>query len=60
MPKALTISGMTIAVLLLLLFGLDLAAGIPFSKASVTMDICFIVSAIILAYMSWSTYREQR
>ncbi len=59
MPKALTISGMTVAVLIILLFGFDLAFGQPFSKASIAMDIIFLICAAVLAYMSWSTYREQ-
>lgn len=59
MPRVLTIVGMSVAGLLLLLFGLDLAIGIPFSKASVMMDLMFLVSAGMLGYMSWTTYREQ-
>lgn len=59
MPKALTISGMVVAGLLLLMFAADLAIGIPFSQASVAMDIIFLVCAVVLGYMSWSTYREQ-
>lgn len=58
MPKALTISGMVVAGLLLLIFALDLALGIPFKKASMWMDIGFIICAMALAYLSWSTYRE--
>lgn len=58
MPKALSISGMVVAALLLLLFGLDLALKFPFGGASMSMDIGFVVCAVILAYMSWSTYRE--
>lgn len=59
MPKALTIFGMTVAALVVLLFGFDLALGLPFGKASLTMDIIFLICAFMLAYMSWSTYREQ-
>jgi hypothetical protein len=59
MPKALTISGMVVAVLLFFVFGLDLALRIPFDKASVSMDIVFLLCAALLGYMSWSTYREQ-
>jgi hypothetical protein len=58
MPKALSISGMVVAALLLLLFGLDLALKFPFSGVSPPMDIGFLVCSLILAYMSWSTYRE--
>ena len=60
MPKALTISGMIVAVLLLLLFGLDLALKFPFDRASVTMDIIFVVCALILGYLSWTVLKEQR
>ncbi len=59
MPKALCISGIVVAALLLLVFGLDLAIGIPFNKANTTMDIGFIVCSGILGYLSWSTFREQ-
>lgn len=58
MPKILTIAGMVVAGLLLLLFGLDLALGIPFSKASLLLDIGFALAAALLAYLSWSSYRE--
>ena len=58
MPKALTISGLVVSFLLLLLFGLDLALGIPFNKAVPAMDIGFVVSSLILAYLSWSAYRD--
>jgi len=60
MPKALSISGIIVAALLLLLFGLDLAIGLPFNKASKAMDISFLICAIVLAYMSWTTFREQK
>jgi len=59
MPKALCISGMVVAGLLLLFFGLDLAAGVPFGGASTMMDLGFVVCAAILGYLSWATYREQ-
>lgn len=58
MPKALSITGMVVAVLLLLIFGLDLGLGFPFKGSSSTMDIGFLICSAILAYMSWSTYRE--
>jgi len=58
MPKILSISGMVVAGVLLLLFGLDLALGQPFQKVDTTMDIMFVVSSLMLAYLSWSTFRE--
>jgi hypothetical protein len=59
MPKVLTIAGMVVAALLLFMFGLDLALGFPFQKASMLMDVLFVICAAMLGYMSWSTYREQ-
>lgn len=58
MPKALCITGTVIAVLLLLIFGIDIAVGFPFKGVSPMMDIGMIVAAIFLGYMSWSTLRE--
>jgi len=62
MPKALCIFGTVIAVLLLLVFALDLTIGIPFGgpKVSMLMDIGFIVCSIALGYISWMTLREQK
>ncbi len=59
MPRVLTISGMVIAGLLILVFGLDLAVKLPFGRASTAMDIAFLVGGALLAYLGWSTYREQ-
>ncbi len=65
MPKALCYSGLVIAALLLLLFGLDLAtammlgSGFPFRGVNKTMDIGFIVCSAVLGYLSWTTLREQ-
>ncbi len=59
MPKALTISGMVVTVLIVIVFGLDLAVGFPFYSASTLMDVMFLICASILGYMSWSTFREQ-
>ena len=49
---------MLIAALLLILFALDLALGFPFSRASTTMDILFVVSALGLGFLSWSTMKD--
>jgi len=46
-------------VLVLLVFGLDLALGIPFRKASMVMDIGFVLCGIGLGYLSWMTIRQQ-
>ena len=62
MPKALCLTGMVIAILVFAIFLLDLVlpAGMAFfSKASITLDIIFVVCALVLGYLSWSTLREQ-
>ncbi|HUT11997.1 MAG TPA: hypothetical protein VMY42_15965 [Thermoguttaceae bacterium] len=60
MPKALCIAGIVIAALVFLIFGLDLAIGLPpFNKASMMMDAAFVVCGAILGYLSWTTLREQ-
>ncbi len=58
MAKVMTFGGMAVAGLSLLLFGADLALGIPFSRANSLMDIGFIISAGILGYLSWSAFRD--
>ena len=58
MPKALAILGMVVSIFTFLVFALDLGMGIPFDGASTVMDIGFIICGAVLAYLSWSTYRE--
>jgi hypothetical protein len=60
MPKALCLVGMVVAVLLLLVFGLDLAIQFPFRRASMAMDIGGVISSLILGYVSWTTLKEQK
>jgi hypothetical protein len=59
MAKVLCIAGAVIAVLLVLVFGLDLALKIPFRRTSVLMDIGFLVCAALLGFISWTTLKEQ-
>ncbi len=59
MPKALCISGIVISVLLLIVFILDLAVKFPFGGTSTMMDVSFIICAVVLGYLSWTTFREQ-
>lgn len=58
MPKILCIIGMAIAVLVFLIFLVDIAAGFPFSRRSIPMDVTFIIVSGLLAWMSWITYKE--
>jgi len=60
MAKALTISGMVVAALIFLLFGIDLAAGIPFGTEGKAMHIGALVASAILGYVSYTTFREQK
>jgi TRAP-type C4-dicarboxylate transport system permease small subunit len=63
MPKALCIVGMVIAALLALLFGVDLFLkfrGAPLIRGtSMVLNAGFILCAAALAYLAWSTFREQ-
>ena len=62
MPKALCMTGIVIAILILVICLLDLFAPVsiaPLRKASPLMDIVFSVCAVALAYISWETRREQ-
>jgi hypothetical protein len=58
MAKAFSVFGMVVAIILLLVFGLDLALKMPFGRASWIADVGFILCSLMLGYMSWSTYRE--
>jgi hypothetical protein len=60
MPKALCLVGTVVAVLLLLVFGFDLAIGFPFRRVSLPMDIGFLLCSLALGYASWTTLKEQR
>jgi len=59
MPKALCLTGMVIAIVVFLLFLLDLIIQIPFQRASTMLDIVFVVCAALLGFISWTTLREQ-
>ena len=52
MPKALCMSGLVVAGLVIILFAADLAAGIPFRRASAMMDIALLASAALLGLLS--------
>ncbi len=60
MEKGLTIAAMASAVVIFLLFLSDLVIAIPFRRASLGMDIAFVIASIGLAYISWNTFRDLR
>jgi len=59
MPKALCMTGIAVAILIILLFAVDLAVALPFKRASIIMDVSLLVSAALLGLISWMTLREQ-
>lgn len=67
MPKALCLIGLVLAFLVFLIFALDLILGLsgmvaqaPLRYASLPVDIIFMVGAGALAWIAWSTFREQK
>jgi hypothetical protein len=62
MAKAMSIAGMVVAGLIALVFIADLIPGvnIPFGGVNMTADIGFVVSSLILAYLSWNAFRDSR
>ena len=58
MAKAMSIAGMIVAGLVGVMFAVDPILGFPFGGASLTMDVGIVAAAAILAYLSWSTFRE--
>ena len=58
MPKALLIFGTSVAALLLGTFGLNMVFGFPFKDVSFLANAAFVVCALILGYLSWSTMRD--
>lgn len=65
MPKALCLTGLVVAILVLLIFLCDLLFGMlgmlslaPFKLSSVMMDIIFILCSAGLAFLSWTSFRE--
>ncbi len=60
MAKLVSIIGMVMSGLVAILFLADLAAGFPFARISIAADIGFVLSSLILAYMSWSIMERPR
>lgn len=61
MEKWLCWGSLGVAGLMLLLFGLDLAAGVPFGGTALSgmmmVDIIGVVMSALLLYMSWDALR---
>ena len=58
MAKGLTIGAMVIAALMLVLFGLDLAVGMPFGGQSLKMDIAVLICGLGIGFLGITTLRE--
>ena len=65
MPKALCLTGLVIAILVFLIFLSDLLFGMigmaslaPFKMTSMLMDIMFLLCAVGLAFVSWTSFKE--
>ena len=60
MPRLMCVIGIIVAILLVLLFGLDAFLKVPFAAASMTMNVAMIIAGVVLGYVSWATLREQK
>ena len=60
MSKLMSFIGMIVSGLVGILFIADLAAGFPFQRVSIAADIGFVLSSLILAFMSWSIMEKAR
>jgi hypothetical protein len=60
MEKWMCLATIAVSGLLLVVFALDLAMGIPFGKLSPLVDILSIVASALVAYLGWESFREQR
>lgn len=58
MIKALCISSIVFGLLLVVVFGVDLAIALPFGRPGIVSAVCFILGGLILAYMGWALQRE--
>lgn len=60
MAKAMSIAGMIVAGLIALIFTADLALKFPFGRVGTLTDVGFLVSSLILAYLSWNAFRDSK
>ena len=58
MSKPLALSGLVVSGLIVVLFLADLAAAFPFGRTSWLLDLAFIASGLIVAYLSWSILEQ--
>ena len=53
MSKLLALVGLLVSGIVAVLFIADLVAGFPFQRVSVATDVGFLVSGLLVAYLSW-------
>ena len=59
MEKGLSYGALGVAALMLLVFLLDLVAGIPFGgKSFITVDIFGLLAAGVVGYLAWNATRD--
>jgi hypothetical protein len=58
--KVLIAFAMLVSAVLVLAFGADLLVGWPFHGHSLMMDVAYFSCGLVLAYLSWHTYQQQR
>ena len=66
MQKGLCITALTMSVIVFLIFAADLIFGLagmlnlaPFKYANMIIDIVFVICSLVVAVLSWFTYKEQ-
>ena len=52
--------GLILSGLIAILFLADLAAGFPFRRVSIALDVCFVLAGLILSYLSWTLLEKAR
>ncbi|MCS7166604.1 MAG: hypothetical protein RMI91_06390 [Gemmatales bacterium] len=57
MDKWLALGSLIVCLLVLAVFLMDILLGFPFHR-SVFLDVCVIVAAGLMAFLSWDVYRE--
>lgn len=66
MPKALSLTSLVLAVVVVVLFLTDLVMGLagmsaaPMGGFSILMDLVFVLAGALVIYMSWLTLKEVR
>lgn len=60
MTRVMCAIGIIVAILLVIVFGLDAFLKVPFGAVNMTIDVAMIISGLMLGYAGWATLREQK